>query len=128
MENQIKVILVDDEKDFTLPMSFWFKSKGYSVVVAFNGQDALKLIKDEKPDIAFMDLNMPGMDGIETLKRIREFNKEIPVIIISAYADPQKISELQPHGISGVFYKGEDFERGLSLLEATLRTHKKLKK
>ena len=128
MNKDIKILLVDDEQDFTQPMSFWFESKGYSVIVASDGQSAIQMIKSKKPDIVFLDLNMPVMDGIETLKRIRKFNKEIPVIIISAYVDPQKIAEMKPYGISGVFYKGEEFDKGLTLLESTLRTHKRLKK
>ena len=128
MEKQIKILMVDDEEDFTQPMAFWFKTKGYSVITADNGKNGLQMVKQEKPDIIFLDLNMPIMDGCETLKQIRQTDPHIPIVIISAYADPQKIKEMQPYGISGVFYKGEDFEKGLSLLESILRTHKKLKK
>ncbi|UCC95773.1 MAG: response regulator, partial [Candidatus Omnitrophota bacterium] len=86
----------------------------------------LDMLQEEKPDIVFLDLNMPVMDGIQTLKKIRENNKTIPVIIISAYADQRKLAEVEPYGFSGVFYKGEEFEKSLALLEAVLRTHKKL--
>lgn len=129
MDNkQIKILLVDDEADFREPMSFWFKSKGYSVITAGNGEEGIKKINEESPDIVFLDINMPVMDGIETLKRVREFNKDLPVIFISAYLDIKKIEEVKRYGISGVFYKGKDFEEGLALLEAALRTHKKLQK
>ena len=123
-----QVLLVDDETDFTQPMSFWLKSKGYSVLVANNGQSALGIIREQKPDIVFMDLNMPVMDGATTLKKIREFNKDIPVIIISAYVEDKRVAEATPYGVSGVFYKGGDFQDGLTLLESALRTHKQLKK
>jgi CheY-like chemotaxis protein len=125
---ETKILLVDDETDFTQPMSFWLKSKGYSVMVASNGESAIKIVKDETPDIVFMDLNMPVMDGVTTVKKIREFNKDIPVIIISAYVDDKRIVEATPLGISGVFYKGGDFQDGLTLLESALRTHRQLKK
>ncbi len=128
MEKKVKILMVDDEEDFTQPMAFWFKTKGYEVSTANNGEIALEKIKDEKPDIIFLDLNMPVMDGFETLKRIRKIDKNLPVIVISAYADPEKIQRMQPHGISGVFYKGSDFEEGVTLIESILRTHKKLKK
>jgi hypothetical protein len=52
----------------------------------------------------------------------------VPVIIISAYVDDRKAKEAMELGISGVFYKGKEFQEGLSLLETTLRTHKQLKK
>ncbi|MBN2121116.1 MAG: response regulator [Candidatus Omnitrophica bacterium] len=127
MEKNIKVLLVDDETDISQPMAFWFGSKGYYVIVATNGEDAIKLVEEKKPDIIFLDLNMPGMDGIQTLKKLREFDKEVPVIIVSAYVDQDKIKQVEPHGISGVFYKGDDLEKGLFVLETTLRRHKRLK-
>jgi CheY-like chemotaxis protein len=127
MKKDIKILMVDDEQDFTQPMSFWFKSKGYEVETATSGEAALKIVAENKPDIIFLDLNMPVMDGLETLKRIRQIDKNIPVVIVSAYADPRKIKEIHPYGISGIFYKGGELEDGLSLLESVLRTHKKLK-
>ena len=129
MDNkEIKVLVVDDESDFTQPMSFWLKSKGYAVLVASDGQAAIDIVKKESPDIMFLDLNMPIMDGATTLKKIREFNSHLPVIIISAYVDDKRIIDVTSCGISGVFYKGADFQEGLTLLETTLRMHKKLKK
>ncbi|HTZ11674.1 MAG TPA: response regulator [Candidatus Margulisiibacteriota bacterium] len=129
MENKDTVVLVvDDEADFRQLMTFWLEGKGYYVITADNGQNAIKQIKEKNPAIVFMDLRMPVMDGIEAIKRIREFNKDIPLIIISAYVDDPKVKEAIVHGISGVFYKGKDFEEGLSLLEVALRTHKQLKK
>jgi len=127
-EKQTKVLLIDDETDFTQSMSFWLKSKGYTVFSANSGQGGIDTIKKENPDIVFMDLNMPVMDGAETLKRIREFNKDLPVVMISAYVDDKRIIQARTYGFSGVFYKGKDFEEGLVLLEAALRTHKNLKK
>ncbi|MFH0827995.1 MAG: response regulator, partial [Candidatus Omnitrophota bacterium] len=128
MDKQIKVLLVDDEEDFRKLLGFWLNSKGYSVVTASNGQEALGIVSAENPDIIFMDLNMPVMDGVEAIKKIREFNKDVPIIIISAFVDDRKAKEVMSWGISGVFYKGKDFQEGLQLLETALRTHKQLKK
>jgi len=128
MENGIKVLLVDDEEDFRNLLAFWLKSKGYFVITASNGEEAVNLAKTENPAIIFMDLNMPVMDGADALKKLREFNKEVPVIIISAFVDDRKAKEAMAQGVSGVFYKGKDFQEGLLLLEAALRTHKQLKK
>jgi len=127
-EKAIKCLLVDDEEDFRELMQFWLKSKGYTVVSACEGKTAVELAKAENPDVIFMDLNMPIMNGTEAVKNIREFNKDVPIIIISAYVDDRKAKEAMQYGISGIFYKGKDFQEGLSLLEAALRTHKQLKK
>ena len=121
------ILMVDDEPDFIKPMSFWFGSKGYNVVTASSGMEALGKIQKKMPDIIFLDLRVPGMDGLATLDNIRKISKEVPVIIISAYVEQVTMKDLEPHNISGVFYKGKNFEEGLVLVESVLRAHKKLK-
>jgi len=127
-DKQIKVLLVEDEIDFRTLMTFWLKSKGYLVITAADGQSAVQLTKKDNPDVVFLDLFIPGIDGIEVLKKIREFNKDLPVIVISAYVDTPRAKEIWSYGISGVFCKSKDFTESLSLLESALKTHKKLKK
>jgi len=123
-----KILIVDDEADFRQLLKFWLESKGYAVVTANNGEESLKKTKEENPDLIFMDLRMPVMDGVEAIKRIREFNQEVPIIVISAFVEDPKVKEVLDYNISGEFYKGEEFEKSLVLLESVLRTHKKLKK
>ena len=72
MERKFNILLVDDEQDFLEPIAFWLESKGYSVRMASNGEEALKLIEEEVPDIILLDVNMPVMNGVDTLKNIRE--------------------------------------------------------
>ena len=127
-DKKILVLVVDDESDFRQLMTFWLESKGYLVITATDGENAIRLVKEKKPDIIFIDLRMPVLDGVEAIKRIRQFNEEIPVIIISAYINDPRLKEVESYNISGEFCKEEDFEKGLTLLEAALRTHKQLKK
>lgn len=122
-----RVLVVDDEKDFLFTMEYWLKSKGYEVRTVTDGFQALESLKAFGPNIILLDINLPGMDGVETLKRIREVNKDIPVIIITAYIGEERVVEASSYQISGLFYKDKDFKEGLSLLESVLRTHKKLK-
>jgi CheY-like chemotaxis protein len=126
-EKNIKVLLADDEADFRELMSFWLKTKGYQVITAENGEQALKKIASEQPDVVFLDLNMPVMDGAVALKKLRETDSDLPVIVISAFVGDRKAIEVHKYGISGVFIKGKEFQEGLLLLEAVLRTHRKLK-
>lgn len=129
MDNKnIKVLVVDDEADFSRLMTVWLDSKGYSVITASDGKSAIQLVKEKKADIVFMDLKMPVMTGVEAIKRIRGFDKDIPIIVISAHVDEPKQRDSLPYGISGIFYKGKDFEEGLPVLESVLRLHKNLKK
>jgi CheY-like chemotaxis protein len=129
MEKQkIRILIVDDEADFRQLLKFWLEKKGYEVLEVGNGQESLVKIKEENPDIVFMDLRMPVMDGVEAIKQIRQFNQDVPIIVISSFVEDPKVKEAMDYGISGVFYKGEEFEKSLVLLESVLRTHKKLKK
>ena len=127
-ETGIRVLVVDDEADFRNLMTFWLESKGYKVITAGDGKSAIELVRAKQADIVFMDLRMPIMDGVDAMKNIRTFDAVTPVIIISSYIADPKIQEASSHGMSGVFYKGEDFDKNLPLLETVLRTHKNLKK
>ncbi len=122
-----KVLVVDDEEDFLFTMEYWLKSKGYEVKTANDGFQAIDIAKEFDPNIIILDINMPGIDGVETLRRIREFNKEVPVLIITAFVGEERVAEASSYQISGLFYKDKDFKEGLLLLESVLRTHRKLK-
>lgn len=78
-----KILLVDDEPSLLKVLSIKLRVSGYDVLTALNGQEALKLIKSESPDIVLLDVIMPGMDGFEVLQKLRSFSK-LPVIIFSA--------------------------------------------
>ena len=124
----IKVLLIDDEDDFRQLMKFWLESKGYSVLAASNGADGIELVKNDHPNIIFLDLRMPVMDGVATLKEIRAFDRDLPVIVISAFLDDPRAKEAMAFGISGVFNKAKNFDEGLTILEVALRRHKSLKR
>lgn len=128
MDSPIRVMVVEDEKDFLYTMGYWLKSKGYDVVTVNNGLEAIEMLKKEPVDIIFLDLHMPVMDGVETLKNIRKLNKDIPVIILTAYATDEKIADISKYGISGLFSKDKDFSESATLIETVLRAHKGLKK
>jgi len=128
VDDKIKVLVAEDEADFRTIMTFWLESKGYAVIPASDGRMAVELAKEKNPDVIFMDLNMPLKDGVEAFENIRKFNKDVPVIIISAHVGSSRAKEIMSLGVSGVFSKGEDFEKGFSLLEVALKGNKKLKK
>lgn len=124
-----QVLIVDDEPDFVEPVLFWLKSKGYEVISVSNGPDALKAVRQHRPDMIFLDIQMPEMDGIETLRRIRAISKTIPVVMVTAvYQDSKSFAAATKLGISGFFPKQSSLPELIKIIETTLRTHAKLRK
>src|SRR3972149_3756048 len=121
----VKILLIDDETDYSETVGFWLMANGYQVRTASSGIDGLKAIEDEAPDIVFLDFMMPGMDGIETLREIRKINTELPVIMVTAYAVEEKMKEAEKMGISGIFSKGAELSEAAKLISETLRNMKR---
>jgi len=86
MMKKVKILVVDDEAIIRESLSDWLKDSGYQVFTAENGHKALEVIKKEKPGIMIADLVMPGIDGIELMKRAKAQQPKIEVVIITAYA------------------------------------------
>ena len=85
MKKKVKILIVDDEAIVRESLRDWMSDVGHQVLTAANGRQALEIIEKEKPGIAIVDLIMPGMDGIELLKRAKEIYPNIEVIITTAY-------------------------------------------
>ncbi|GAB6144835.1 response regulator [Desulfocicer niacini] len=84
MMSQIKVLMVDDEKRFRDTTKKILNKKGFETLVAESGEDALEKI-DQNPDVVILDIKMPGMDGHETLEKIKEIKPELPVIMLTGH-------------------------------------------
>ncbi len=87
MSEKKKVLVVDDEESIHLLYKEELEEEGYSVYSAMSGEEALKLFDEEKPDLVILDINMPGMNGIEVLRQMKEKRPHIPVILSSAYPE-----------------------------------------
>jgi CheY-like chemotaxis protein len=81
--NNIKILWVDDEIDLLKPHILFLEKKNYTVTTCNNGRDAIDIFQDENFDIVFLDENMPGMSGLETLSEMKEKKSSIPVIMIT---------------------------------------------
>lgn len=81
--NNIKILWVDDEIDLLKPHILFLEKKNYTVTTCNNGQDAIDLYKETAFDVVFLDENMPGLSGLETLSEMKEFKSSTPVIMIT---------------------------------------------
>lgn len=85
MKNSARILVVDDEKDVCDIFKKTLTQEGYDVFTALDGESGIEIVKEKKPDIVLLDLNMPKMGGIEVLQRIKEIDKNTVVIIITGY-------------------------------------------
>ncbi|MBI4303639.1 MAG: sigma-54-dependent Fis family transcriptional regulator [Chloroflexi bacterium] len=85
MKRKVKVLVVDDEAIIRESLRDWLRDAGHEVLIAEDGHQALTIIEKERPCVAIVDLVMPGMDGIELLKKAKEICPAIEVVIITAY-------------------------------------------
>ena len=81
------VLLVDDEEGIRESLTGIFEDEGYEVLSSPTAEDALSLLKERMPDIIFLDVWLPEMDGIEALSKINEMERDIPVVIISGHGN-----------------------------------------
>ena len=84
---QATILLVEDFDDTRLIMKLWLMKQGYRVVEAENGEEAVTLAEQQHPDLIIMDMMMPGLNGLDATRRIREYQslQRTPIVAVSAY-------------------------------------------
>ncbi|MFA5038785.1 MAG: response regulator [Candidatus Omnitrophota bacterium] len=122
----LNILLVDNEAEFCESMTYWLETKHHRVQVCYSGEEALELIKKSPFDIVFLDIQMPGMDGLSVLKEIRSFNTTLPVVIVTGYPKEERMTQAISLGVSGFFPKTASFEELGRIIKASIRTHKDL--
>jgi DNA-binding NtrC family response regulator len=106
--SQAKVLLVDDEVVFGLALAERLRLKRYDVKAVSRVEDALAAVRNDPPDVVLLDFMMPGMDGIEILKFIRQIDSSIEVIMLTGRADTNIVEEAIKSGASGYIMKPAD--------------------
>ena len=124
-----KILIVDDEPDFLEIMRVRLEADDYEVTTAANGDAALNYVKNDKPDAVLLDILMPGIDGLEVLRRIRKMDESLPVYIITAFSTDERFKEANKLGASGFIVKTDDLAKEVenitSALDMSARFHKK---
>ncbi|MFC1576508.1 response regulator transcription factor [Candidatus Omnitrophota bacterium] len=89
MNAKKKILVVDDDQAVGGMLKKFLSKKGYEAIAVESGKEALKKLKSEKPNIILLDIRMPEMDGIEVLKRIRDIDRNVGVIMITAVKEDE---------------------------------------
>ena len=132
MPRQAKILVVDDDPDFVETTKTVLESKSYQVVVAYNGDEGLKKVVEEKPDLIILDVIMPGKDGFAVCKELKEnphyyFFSKIPVLLLTVF--PGGIEETKLPLSVGMTTEAEDYvQKPVSPEELLKRAEELLKK
>jgi DNA-binding NtrC family response regulator len=105
---QIKVLLVDDEVEFASALAERLRLRDFDTQAVSNAEDAVAVIQNDPPDIVLLDYRMPGTDGIEILKIIKEMNPAIEVIMLTGLQDTLSMEEGMKRGIFEYMVKPVD--------------------
>lgn len=119
MEEQ-RILIVDDNKDFADVFCDILRSNDYKVTSCYSGEQALNLLNEDEYDVVFLDMRMPKMDGVETLKAIRKKLPDITVIIMTGYSVDEMVHKALEAKVSEVIYKPFEIDKVLSLLKSSL--------
>ena len=114
---EVSILVVDDNNDLAEGMSDLLDTLGYHVAVANDGFAAVSLVEKDSFDIALMDIKMPGMNGVDAFKKIKEINPRIEVIMMTGYSDEELIKEALLEGACEVMSKPIEIDRLLVLIE-----------
>jgi DNA-binding NtrC family response regulator len=106
--SKAKVLLVDDEVVFGFALAERLRLKHYDVKVVSRVEDALAVVRNDPLDVVLLDFMMPGMDGIEILKFIKQIDSSIEVIMLTGHADTSIIEEVMKSGASEYIIKPAD--------------------
>jgi DNA-binding NtrC family response regulator len=120
------ILIVDDERTLARAIKAFLTESGYEAEVAGDAEQALRLLETMRPDVVFSDVRLPGMDGIELLRRIREFDAAIPVIIMTAHGTIEGAVEAVKLGAFDYLKKPVDLEE-LKLLADRARENSQLR-
>ncbi len=116
-----KILVVDDLKSIRLTLSGILEDEGYKVAMAENGYQAIEAAKQTPFDLIFMDIKMPGINGVQTFREIKKINPDAAVIMMTAYSVEDLVREALEEGAYAVVYKPFDIEKLVSIIESALQ-------
>ena len=119
---EFKVLMVDDEEDFVNTLSERMKMRDVDSDVALDGEQALQRVEDDIPDVMVLDLKMPGIDGLEVLRRVKKAYPQIPVIILTGHGSEKDEAEARRLGAFDYLQKPVDIEKLVHVLRKAYKS------
>ena len=117
--NSASILVVDDNKDFADIFCDILKANKYNAQSCYGGEQALKKAQQGFFDVMFVDIRMPGMDGIETLKQVKKINSDTRVIMMTGYSVDEMVHRAIEADASDIIYKPFEIDKVLGLINGT---------
>jgi len=112
------VLLVDDDINVLEPIQYLLIQEGHKVITASNGNEAITKYNENTPDIVFMDIKMPVLDGYEAFNRIMELDKEAKIVFTSGYAiDNERLHKAKQKSLCGLLSKPFEIDSMIKMIE-----------
>jgi DNA-binding response OmpR family regulator len=108
---EFKVLMVDDEEDFVKTLAERMQMRDLDSDVALSGEAALQIVEDQVPDVMVLDLKMPGIDGMEVLRRVRKAYPQVQVVILTGHGSEKDETEARRLGAFAYLQKPVDIEK-----------------
>ncbi len=108
---EFKVLMVDDEEDFVNTLAERMRMRDLSPDLALSGEQALQRVEDDVPDVMVLDLKMPGIDGMEVLRRVRKAYPQVQVVILTGHGSEKDEAEARRLGAFAYLQKPVDMEK-----------------
>lgn len=116
---ETKILVVDDNKDFADVFCDILRSNHYSAESCYGGEEAIQKVKDAPCDIMFLDIRMPQMDGIATLKEVKRLRPDTTVIMMTGYSVDDMVHKAIEEKASEIIYKPFEIDKILNLIKGT---------
>lgn len=119
-QNSSRILIVDDQYGIRVLLTEILQTEGYETYQAASGMQALSLVEEKNPSLVLLDMKIPGMDGLEILKRIKKKSQDTKVIIMTAYGELDMIEEAIENGAITHFPKPFDIDEVLVFIKKEL--------
>ena len=115
-DRKTHIFIVDDDEDVAESLADLLEGRGYKVDVAFSGEEAIAGFRERDYDVAFMDVRMPGLNGVESLLEIRKLKPNAKVVMMTAFSVEELLTKALEGGAAGVLHKPFEMRDFLEML------------